>query len=66
MPCYRLYSLNRNHGITGPGRDVECPDDSAALRLAARRIGAAAAIEIWCGIRMVGTVLAGLGGLYRA
>jgi hypothetical protein len=56
MPCYRLYRLSHDDGISGAGHHIECPNDSAALRLAALQIGTAAAIEVWCGVRMVGTV----------
>ena len=57
MNDYRLYFLSADDHVLR-AEDIQSADDAAALD-AARILGHAAVIEIWCGTRLVGRVRPG-------
>lgn len=57
MPGYRLYMINAADRITALHSNIDCHNDADALAAAAGLLGQGIALEIWSGVRLVGTVI---------
>ena len=55
MNIYRFSAVDSN-GEQSDGREFWCEDDAAAMRLAAEMGGSMRRIDVWLGLRKVGTV----------
>ncbi len=56
MPEYRIFQLDDGGRILGPSKVTACEDDHDAIRQARARIKGGV-LEIWEGIRRVGTIM---------
>ena len=58
MPEYRLYTINDDDRIAGASVVRECANDDEAAAHAQQALNGCAAVEIWCGSRLVRRVTA--------
>jgi hypothetical protein len=53
MAHYRIYIIDKSDPISRPPKEVECPNDAAAIDMASRLLDGDCAIEVWCDLRRI-------------